>query len=133
VDGRGIGVQSLANGFVRRSVFEVKATGEEGTQPRAGGEQNGQQGTDGAGALAVAQTQVVHQQVRGDGLDVRGGQDRLHTTRASIREWSVLQSHSLNRSEEHTSELQSPYDLVCRLLLEKKKKSTSNQAKRWHK
>src|SRR5438094_4753670 len=26
-----------------------------------------------------------------------------------------------NRSEEHTSELQSPYDLVCRLLLEKKK------------
>src|SRR5207248_6495508 len=27
----------------------------------------------------------------------------------------------LKRSEEHTSELQSPYDLVCRLLLEKKK------------
>src|SRR5207248_8695225 len=25
-----------------------------------------------------------------------------------------------DRSEEHTSELQSPYDLVCRLLLEKK-------------
>src|SRR5207248_11678333 len=30
------------------------------------------------------------------------------------------------RSEEHTSELQSPYDLVCRLLLEKKKKKTHN-------
>src|SRR5207248_1344634 len=30
---------------------------------------------------------------------------------------------SRNRSEEHTSELQSPYDLVCRLLLEKKKKN----------
>src|SRR5438094_4024884 len=28
------------------------------------------------------------------------------------------------RSEEHTSELQSPYDLVCRLLLEKKKIDT---------
>src|SRR5437867_11520289 len=27
----------------------------------------------------------------------------------------------VSRSEEHTSELQSPYDLVCRLLLEKKK------------
>src|SRR5207248_3383477 len=27
------------------------------------------------------------------------------------------------RSEEHTSELQSPYDLVCRLLLEKKKRN----------
>src|SRR5207248_10135664 len=30
------------------------------------------------------------------------------------------------RSEEHTSELQSPYDLVCRLLLEKKKKKKNN-------
>src|SRR5438094_7018780 len=29
-----------------------------------------------------------------------------------------------HRSEEHTSELQSPYDLVCRLLLEKKKKKS---------
>src|SRR6266516_6689421 len=40
------------------------------------------------------------------------------------------------RSEEHTSELQSPYDLVCRLLLEKKKKllllslSTQNTQKK---
>src|SRR2546426_6523074 len=31
--------------------------------------------------------------------------------------------HLLYRSEEHTSELQSPCNLVCRLLLEKKKKS----------
>src|SRR5207248_541594 len=31
----------------------------------------------------------------------------------------------LARSEEHTSELQSPYDLVCRLLLEKKKITTT--------
>src|SRR5256885_9293517 len=30
-----------------------------------------------------------------------------------------------NRSEEHTSELQSPCNLVCRLLLEKKKMSIS--------
>src|SRR5207248_8291741 len=29
--------------------------------------------------------------------------------------------HIFSRSEEHTSELQSPYDIVCRLLLEKKK------------
>src|SRR5207249_6198473 len=33
------------------------------------------------------------------------------------------------RSEEHTSELQSRFDLVCRLLLEKKKKNTTNQYK----
>src|SRR5688500_19738229 len=30
------------------------------------------------------------------------------------------------RSEEHTSELQSPCNLVCRLLLEKKKKKTKH-------
>src|SRR5437868_12714098 len=36
-----------------------------------------------------------------------------------------LQHHALRdkRSEEHTSELQSRFDLVCRLLLEKKKKN----------
>src|SRR6266566_7366279 len=32
------------------------------------------------------------------------------------------------RSEEHTSELQSPCNLVCRLLLEKKKKQKAEQA-----
>src|SRR5256885_10370607 len=32
--------------------------------------------------------------------------------------------HMATRSEEHTSELQSPCNLVCRLLLEKKKKVT---------
>src|SRR5256885_4795556 len=31
-----------------------------------------------------------------------------------------------NRSEEHTSELQSPCNLVCRLLLEKKKTSSTH-------
>src|SRR5207249_5446708 len=31
------------------------------------------------------------------------------------------------RSEEHTSELQSRFDLVCRLLLEKKKKKIKNK------
>src|SRR5207249_11355069 len=31
------------------------------------------------------------------------------------------------RSEEHTSELQSRFDLVCRLLLEKKKKTKSHR------
>src|SRR6266487_516303 len=33
------------------------------------------------------------------------------------------------RSEEHTSELQSPVHLVCRLLLEKKKKKKKNKTK----
>src|SRR5207249_12055450 len=34
---------------------------------------------------------------------------------------------SYSRSEEHTSELQSRFDLVCRLLLEKKKKKTKQK------
>src|SRR5471032_3678875 len=33
--------------------------------------------------------------------------------------------HAGLRSEEHTSELQSHHDIVCRLLLEKKKKNTN--------
>src|SRR5207248_9327530 len=37
--------------------------------------------------------------------------------------------HLVGRSEEHTSELQSPYDLVCRLLLEKKKPNKARQNK----
>src|SRR6266704_4965891 len=40
-----------------------------------------------------------------------------HTRRVEIR-----QAEPVDRSEEHTSELQSRFDLVCRLLLEKKKK-----------
>src|SRR5699024_12232381 len=34
---------------------------------------------------------------------------------------------TFRRSEEHTSELQSRFDLVCRLLLEKKKTRRTNQ------
>src|SRR5207249_8715406 len=40
---------------------------------------------------------------------------------ATVRACSPSQASS-TRSEEHTSELQSRFDLVCRLLLEKKKK-----------
>src|SRR5256885_11074215 len=39
---------------------------------------------------------------------------------------SMILSVWLSRSEEHTSELQSPCNLVCRLLLEKKKTTASN-------
>src|SRR5437667_2933759 len=35
--------------------------------------------------------------------------------------------NAITRSEEHTSELQSHHDLVCRLLLEKKKKKRKSQ------
>src|SRR5690348_17552303 len=41
----------------------------------------------------------------------------------------VRVSGAAKRSEEHTSELQSPVHLVCRLLLEKKKKKKINRMK----
>src|SRR5690349_22713214 len=39
-----------------------------------------------------------------------------------LRTWRFRRFQNTRRSEEHTSELQSRRDLVCRLLLEKKKK-----------
>src|SRR2546430_12362611 len=39
-----------------------------------------------------------------------------------VRPWVLLATRQNQRSEEHTSELQSQSNLVCRLLLEKKKK-----------
>src|SRR5258708_29143211 len=39
----------------------------------------------------------------------------------------IFPARRKNRSEEHTSELQSPDHLVCRLLLEKKKNTRSRQ------
>src|SRR5256885_9564265 len=43
-------------------------------------------------------------------------------------EYERLTDHKGERSEEHTSELQSPCNLVCRLLLEKKKQISQNHA-----
>src|SRR2546426_7544848 len=40
----------------------------------------------------------------------------------------LLYSYERTRSEEHTSELQSPCNLVCRLLLEKKKNNNISSA-----
>src|SRR5207249_10822661 len=40
---------------------------------------------------------------------------------ALARCWGWFRDSEVLRSEEHTSELQSRFDLVCRLLLEKKK------------
>src|SRR2546426_4052837 len=46
---------------------------------------------------------------------------------SSVRAIAVVPSLPSARSEEHTSELQSPCNLVCRLLLEKKKKATDER------
>src|SRR5437773_7567151 len=59
--------------------------------------------------FAVMQAQA---QFPGGGFPGAGGQGANAARRSSTRTY---------RSEEHTSELQSHHDLVCRLLLEKKK------------
>src|SRR5437868_11827634 len=51
--------------------------------------------------------------------------DRILHRQESTRCQAGQTPSGLLRSEEHTSELQSRFDLVCRLLLEKKKKLTS--------
>src|SRR5947208_6148273 len=52
------------------------------------------------------------------------GQRAVGLTRTRYESSEKTAWHSPPRSEEHTSELQSPDHLVCRLLLEKKKTNT---------
>src|SRR5256885_6524802 len=49
----------------------------------------------------------------------------LSVARQRLDGLSAAREQSKDRSEEHTSELQSPCNLVCRLLLEKKKNNSS--------
>src|SRR2546426_6553165 len=56
-----------------------------------------------------------------DALPIWDGQGRRPLRQRAIREPPVA-GRMDHRSEEHTSELQSPCNLVCRLLLEKKNK-----------
>src|SRR5437667_6727675 len=51
---------------------------------------------------------------------------RKSTTRLTLW-WKTACTSRSSRSEEHTSELQSHHDLVCRLLLEKKKTNVTNK------
>src|SRR5256885_8505855 len=58
--------------------------------------------------------------VRSGSRDVQLLRDEVETLKNVLN--SPIRRHHWVRSEEHTSELQSPCNLVCRLLLEKKKK-----------
>src|SRR5258708_11288561 len=63
----------------------------------------------------------------------RSGLERNASIPASAHSFiaSEVTSEAM-RSEEHTSELQSPDHLVCRLLLEKKKNKSLRELKRSH-
>src|SRR5258708_12404936 len=64
-------------------------------------------------------TTLFRSDVRHAPTDIQAGTAERHGGRFELRAVQVGQH---DRSEEHTSELQSPDHLVCRLLLEKKKK-----------
>src|SRR5256885_3435027 len=53
-------------------------------------------------------------------IEAMGWDELMETLKKRLEEQK--ERHEGGRSEEHTSELQSPCNLVCRLLLEKKKK-----------
>src|SRR5947209_15110374 len=58
----------------------------------------------------------------GDWPQFRGpNRDGVSTEQSLLKDWPA------DRSEEHTSELQSRQYLVCRLLLEKKKRNTNSK------
>src|SRR2546427_6982046 len=63
-----------------------------------------------------------HRFVRGDEVGHFGGGDGRQAAPCAGGRRACRQCRSVVRSEEHTSELQSQSNLVCRLLLEKKKK-----------
>src|SRR2546426_5991333 len=52
----------------------------------------------------------------------RSGRSGTMQVTSALNSVSRMSTDCPSRSEEHTSELQSPCNLVCRLLLEKKKK-----------
>src|SRR3989475_8273333 len=64
------------------------------------------------------------QSLPGGTFDVTNVEEAVILRNAAAGDWTV---RVIGRSEEHTSELQSQSNLVCRLLLEKKKKKAQTQ------
>src|SRR5437868_8589883 len=76
----------------------------------------------GRGETAMAiEGQYLGMGLRIDELDVENVEYFKHCAAHDFH-LQACAAQCLKRSEEHTSELQSRFDLVCRLLLEKKKK-----------
>src|SRR5256885_5743372 len=74
-----------------------------------------------AGRATNAANQTKARQVRDREIETRQSGGR--------QECGCSLLHGFSRSEEHTSELQSPCNLVCRLLLEKKKTICSESSR----
>src|SRR5438045_499319 len=78
----------------------------------------------------TAQLVRLEMEVAGDDVSAPLPTEKPSHIRSFLSELAsrVLPTSDEDRSEEHTSELQSLRHLVCRLLLEKKKKSTQTSA-----
>src|SRR2546426_3560842 len=76
-----------------------------------------------SGSIEVGQQVAV---CRADGSTPRGKVTKIYAFEGLKK---VEISEAGPRSEEHTSELQSPCNLVCRLLLEKKKHSKKHHTR----
>src|SRR5256885_12811099 len=70
---------------------------------------------------ATATMLTAAHRVPAAGANIVGTMASAATSSAVLRPRLTLQPRLMSRSEEHTSELQSPCNLVCRLLLEKNK------------
>src|SRR2546429_3125552 len=85
----------------------------------------------GAAPLRLAQGKASPLQVRSSALRTKGKRCACSRQAAALPIGSAaacLEQAQRFRSEEHTSELQSRLHLVCRLLLEKKKKKINNSS-----
>src|SRR5256885_12807899 len=65
------------------------------------------------------------QRKREAGIGIEPVWNRRDSESSAVKMYHSLVTTPAARSEEHTSELQSPCNLVCRLLLEKKKTETN--------
>src|SRR5690625_2684469 len=82
---------------------------------------NGSEGSNGSDTLNIVTSTSIWGDIAQSVADSAEGADVEVT---SIVEGNNMDPHHFERSEEHTSELQSRGQLVCRLLLEKTKKMT---------
>src|SRR5256885_12206751 len=93
--------------------------------PKARGQQTFVQVAQPGHEVALAECEAAPVALAGDVAADRIDEDRVISQRRRLARGRVGPGahHEHGRSEEHTSELQSPCNLVCRLLLEKKKES----------
>src|SRR5699024_12361596 len=75
-----------------------------------------------AGQLIKDQASIIDANKKDVENGRENGLDKSVVDRIMLNEERIeAMANAIKRSEEHTSELQSRFDLVCRLLLEKKK------------